>query len=109
MHKINEIDRRGSSCPLLFAWDGERYRFLADMIGAGVDGHWVGPEERNIPDSTGYMKIEGEHLRPRHGLLRFRCREPTHQVGSLAPAHLLGAHHPPALEDCPTEYSASDP
>ncbi|HLK32506.1 MAG TPA: FG-GAP-like repeat-containing protein, partial [Terriglobales bacterium] len=46
---ILEIDRRGSSCPTLFAWDGQHYQFIADMIGAGVVGHWVGPGERNIP------------------------------------------------------------
>src|SRR5262249_14140188 len=34
--KIKEIDRRGSSCPVLWVWDGQRYRFIADMLGAGV-------------------------------------------------------------------------
>src|SRR5262249_34791975 len=40
--KITEIDRRGSSCPVLWVWDGKSYRFIADMLGAGVVGHWVG-------------------------------------------------------------------
>src|SRR5437762_10895411 len=31
----------------LFVWDGSRYRFVADMVGAGVVGHWVGPGERD--------------------------------------------------------------
>ena len=44
-----EIDRRGSSCPTLFVWNGERYQFVADMLGAGVVGHWVGPGQRDIP------------------------------------------------------------
>jgi len=108
-HKINEIDRRGSSCPLLFAWDGERYRFIADMIGAGVVGHWVGPEERNIPDSTEYIKIEGEHLRPRHGLLSFRFMEPMEEVVYLDQARLLAIDHPADLEVYPNEYFASNP
>jgi len=30
---FQEIDRRGSSCPTLFAWNGERYEFVADMLG----------------------------------------------------------------------------
>ena len=38
--------------PLLFVWDGRRYRFVSDMIGAGVIGHWVAPGERNVPDPT---------------------------------------------------------
>ncbi|HTR26239.1 MAG TPA: FG-GAP-like repeat-containing protein [Terriglobales bacterium] len=42
LQTITEIDRRGSSCPTLFAWDGEKYGLVGDMLGAGVVGHWVG-------------------------------------------------------------------
>jgi tetratricopeptide (TPR) repeat protein len=52
-----EIDRRGSSCPTLFAWNGERYEFVADMLGAGVVGHWVGPGQRDVPRPVEYIKI----------------------------------------------------
>jgi hypothetical protein len=52
-----EIDRRGSSCPTLFAWNGERYEFVADMLGAGVVGHWVGPGQRDVPRPIEYIKI----------------------------------------------------
>jgi Tfp pilus assembly protein PilF len=56
-HEILEIDRRGSSCPTLFAWNGERYEFVADMLGAGVVGHWIGPNQRDIPRPVEYIKI----------------------------------------------------
>ena len=108
-HKISEIDRRGSSCPLLFAWDGTRYRFIADMIGAGVLGHWVGPGERNIPDSTEYIKVNGELVRPRNGLLSFRFMEPMEEVVYLDQARLLAIDHPADLEVYPNEYFASNP
>ncbi len=52
-----EIDRRGSSCPTLFAWNGERYEFVADMLGAAVVGHWIGPNQRDIPRPVEYIKI----------------------------------------------------
>ncbi len=42
MQSITELDRRGSSCPTLFAWDGHEYRLVGDMLGAGVIGHWIG-------------------------------------------------------------------
>src|SRR5207237_3088974 len=35
---IAELDRRGSSCPILFSWNGHEYEFIADMIGPGVVG-----------------------------------------------------------------------
>jgi tetratricopeptide (TPR) repeat protein len=56
-HEFLEIDRRGSSCPTLFAWNGERYEFVADMLGAAVVGHWIAPGQRDIPRPVEYMKI----------------------------------------------------
>src|SRR5205807_10390841 len=58
-----EIDRRGSSCPTLFVWNGERYEFVADMLGAGVVGHWVGPNQRDIPRPVEYIKIDRNMIR----------------------------------------------
>jgi hypothetical protein len=107
--KINEIDRRGSSCPVLFVWDGSRYRFVADMIGAGVVGHWVGPGERNIPDSNEYIKIDGQQVRQRNGLLSLRFMEPLEEVVYLDQARLLAIDHPQGVDVYPNEYFASNP
>src|SRR5579862_491895 len=54
---LGEIDRRGSSCPTLFAWNGERYEFVADMLGAAVVGHWIAPGQRDTPRPVEYIKI----------------------------------------------------
>jgi tetratricopeptide (TPR) repeat protein len=58
-----EIDRRGSSCPTLFVWDGENYQLVSDILGAGVVGHWVGPNERNISRPTEWVKIDPNAIR----------------------------------------------
>jgi Flp pilus assembly protein TadD len=55
---ILEIDRRGSSCPTLFVWNGQHYEFVADMLGAGVVGHWIGPNQRDIPRPVEWIKID---------------------------------------------------
>ncbi|HTF62433.1 MAG TPA: hypothetical protein VK638_06930 [Edaphobacter sp.] len=47
---LQELDRRGSSCPVLFAWDGKKYQFVSDVIGAAVVGHWMSPSNRNESD-----------------------------------------------------------
>src|SRR5579864_1299740 len=65
---ILEIDRRGSSCPTLFVWNGERYQFVADMLGAGVVGHWVGPGQRDIPRPVEYIKIPTGLVREKENL-----------------------------------------
>ncbi len=105
--EITEIDRRGSSCPLLFAWDGERFRFIGDMIGAGVLGHWVGPNERNVPDPTEYIRVDG--AKPRDGLLSFRFMEPMEEAVYVDQLRVLAVDHPAGTEVYPNEYFASNP
>ncbi len=107
--KILEIDRRGSSCPILFAWDGARYRFITDMLGAGVLGHWIAPNTRNIPDPTEYVKIEDFSPAPRNGRLSFRLMEPMEEVVYIDQARLLAVDHPADALVYPNEYFASNP
>ena len=106
---IKEIDRRGSSCPVLWVWDGKGYRLIADMLGAGVVGHWIAPGERNIPDPTEYVKIDGESVQQRNGLLSFRFMEPLEEVVYLDQVRLLAIDHPRDLDVYPNEYFASNP
>ena len=106
---IGEIDRRGSSCPLLFVWDGKQYQFVADMIGAGVVGHWISPTEKNTPDPTEYIKIEGVSPARKHGRLSFRFMEPMEEVVYLDQVRLLAVDHPGNVEVYPNEYFASNP
>ena len=57
---MKEADRRGSSCPVLFVWDGHRYKFVTDVIGAAVVGHWFTPARRNTPNPGEWVKVDGE-------------------------------------------------
>ncbi|MFQ5722886.1 MAG: FG-GAP-like repeat-containing protein [Terriglobia bacterium] len=106
-HAITEIDRRGSSCPILFAWDGTHYKLVTDVIGAGIVGHWVGPKQRNVSDPTEYVKVEG--AQPRDGRLSFRLMEPMEEVVYLDQARLLVVDHPADTEVYPNEYFAGQP
>ena len=105
----NEIDRRGSSCPTLFVWDGQRYELVSDMLGAGVVGHWVGPGQRNIPRPTEYVKIDRSAIREKDGKLSFRLMEPMEEVVYLDQVRLLAVDHPSDYEVYPNEYFASNP
>jgi len=71
-----EVDRRGSSCPTLFVWNGERYEFVADTLGAAVVGHWVGPGQRDIPRPVEYIKID-------RGMIRVKEDQNPHPFGKL--------------------------
>jgi tetratricopeptide (TPR) repeat protein len=107
--KFMEIDRRGSSCPTLFVWDGERYELVGDMLGAGVVGHWIGPGQRDIPRPTEYIKIDRKAIREKDGNLSFRFMEPLEEAVYLDQVKLLAVDHPAELDVYPNEYFASNP
>jgi tetratricopeptide (TPR) repeat protein len=107
--KYMEIDRRGSSCPTLFVWDGERYQLVGDMLGAGVVGHWVGPGQRNIPRPTEYIKVDRDTIREKDGKLSFRFMEPLEEAVYLDQVQLLAVDHAADFEVYPNEYFASNP
>jgi tetratricopeptide (TPR) repeat protein len=106
---VAELDRRGSSCPVLFAWNGTEYEFIADMLGPGVVGHWVAPGERDVPDSTEYLKVAGKSVRAKNGLLSFRFMEPMEETVYLDQVRLLAIDHPAELEVNPNERFVSAP
>lgn len=105
---ITEIDRRGSSCPTLFEWDGTRYALVADMLGAGAIGHWVAPGERNIARPIEYVKLD-RSLKPKDGKLSFRFMEPLEEAVYLDRVRLLAIDHPSDTAVYPNEYFASNP
>jgi tetratricopeptide (TPR) repeat protein len=106
--QFTEIDRRGSSCPVLFAWDGEKFRFVSDMIGAGVIGHWISPGQRNIADPTEYLKINFSP-KPQNGILKFRFMEPMEETVYADAVRLLAIDHAASTEVYPNEFFASNP
>jgi tetratricopeptide (TPR) repeat protein len=108
-HSFLEMDRRGSSCPTLFAWDGTHYQLIGDMLGAGVVGHWIGPNQRDIPRPTEYIKIPRSSVRERNGKLSFRFMEPLEEAVYLDQVKLLAVDHPAAIDVFPNEYFASNP
>jgi Flp pilus assembly protein TadD len=106
---IAELDRRGSSCPVLFSWNGREYEFIADMIGPGVIGHWVAPGERDVPDPDEYLKVSARSVQPRNGLLSFRFMEPMEETVYLDQVRLLAVDHPATYEVYPNERFVSAP
>jgi Tfp pilus assembly protein PilF len=109
VQSIGELDRRGSSCPILFSWNGHEYEFIADMIGPGVVGHWIAPGERDVPDPDEYLKVPARSVKARDGLLSFRFLEPMEETVYLDQVRLLAIDHPAAYEVFPNERFVSAP
>lgn len=104
-----EIDRRGSSCPTLFAWNGEKYEFISDVIGAAVMGHWISPTAKNIPDPDEWVKIEGSQIQPRDGYLSVRFGEPMEEANYIDQLRMIAVDHPAGTDVYPDERFLDNP
>jgi Flp pilus assembly protein TadD len=105
---LTELDRRGSSCPTLFAWDGDKFGFVSDVIGAGVVGHWTSPVERNTPDPDEWIKIDGARLKVHNGRLSLRFGEPMEEVNFIDQVRLVAIDHPEGTDVFPNERFLSE-
>ena len=104
-----ELDRRGSSCPTLFAWNGEQYEFITDVIGAGVVGHWISPTSKNTPDPEEWVKIDGPKLRAKDGYLSVRFGEPMEEVNYIDQLRMVAVDHSESIDVYPDERFLDDP
>jgi tetratricopeptide (TPR) repeat protein len=106
---MKEADRRGSSCPVLFAWNGHKYKLVTDVIGAAVVGHWFTPTRRNTPNPGEWIKVDGAQLAPVNGKLSLRFMEPMEEVNYIDQLRLVAVDHPENVEVNPDERFLDDP
>ncbi|MGB8769150.1 MAG: FG-GAP-like repeat-containing protein, partial [Candidatus Korobacteraceae bacterium] len=106
---FTEIDRRGSSCPTLFVWNGEKYEFVSDVIGAGVIGHWISPTAKNTPDPDEWIKVDGSRLKARDGYFSVRFGEPMEEVNFIDQLRLVAIDHPAGTDVYPDERFLDGP
>lgn len=106
---MKEADRRGSSCPVLFAWNGHKYKFVTDVIGAAVVGHWFTPARRNIPDPGEWIKVDGADVAAVNGKVSVRFMEPMEEVNYIDQLRLVAVDHPDHVDVNPDERFLDDP
>jgi tetratricopeptide (TPR) repeat protein len=106
---MKEADRRGSSCPVLFVWDGHRFKLVTDVIGAAVVGHWFTPQRRNIPNPGEWIKVDGDKVATVNGNLSLRFMEPMEEVNYIDQLRLVAVDHPENVEVNPDERFLDDP
>jgi hypothetical protein len=106
---VNELDRKPSSCPYLYAWNGERFEFLTDFLGAGEMGYYEAPGVRNEPDPIEYVRIAPGRLAPRNGRYELRVTNELEEVLYLDRLRLLALDHPADVLVYPDEGMTSPP
>jgi tetratricopeptide (TPR) repeat protein len=106
---VQELDRKPSSCPYLYTWNGERFEFITDFLGGGELGYFVAPGVRSRPDPDEYVRIDGRQLRERDGRLELRVTNELEETLFLDRAQLVAITHPAEVEVYPQEGMRAEP
>ena len=100
---ITELDRKPSSCPFLFTWNGTRFEFVTDFMGGGEMGDWVAPSVWNQPDPDEYVRIREDQLKPRNGRYELRITNELEEVLFVDRLQLVAVDHRPDVSVYPNE------
>ena len=100
---LTELDRKPSSCPYLYVWNGERFEFVTDFMGGGEMGHLDAPGIYNTPDPDEYVRIRGDQLRERNGRYELRVTNELEEAMFVDKLQLVSIEHPIGTEVYPNE------
>jgi len=98
LHRIAETQRQLASCPVLFAWDGQTYRFVSDILGVGGLGFAIGRGEYSKPRPRENFQLPDGLLKPVGGSYRFSLSEPMEETAYLDQALLSAYDLPPGWQ-----------
>lgn len=101
---IVEENRKESSCPYLFAWNGDRFEFVADFGGVGGLGYLVAPGTYAPPDPTEYVPVA--RLQSRDGHYVLNAITVLEEVTYFDEAKLISVDHPIGTRVVPNEMMA---
>src|SRR4029079_9891999 len=95
---LEEAPRLSGSCPMIFTWDGTRFRFLTDVLGVAPLGASAGDGEYFPVDHDESVQVPGEALVPVAGSYEVRITEELREVSYLDQIHLVAVDHPESVE-----------
>ncbi|MDZ7638269.1 MAG: FG-GAP-like repeat-containing protein [Bryobacterales bacterium] len=97
-YTYDEAQRLSGSCPMIFTWDGREFTFITDVLGVAPLGAKSGDGSYFPTNSDEYVWIDGEHLRPRDGILSVRITEELGEVSYLDRLELIAVDHPAGVD-----------
>jgi len=106
---VTELDRKPSSCPYLYTWNGERFEFVTDFMGGGEMGYLEEPGRHNTPDPDEYVRIRGDQLKERRGRYELRVTNELEEALFADRFQLIAVDHPQGLEVYPNEGMTDPP
>ena len=96
---ITELELPTGSCPYLYAWDGKRFRFITDLLGAAPAGLRL-TDDRFIDADTDELVGIGDDniIQPRDGSYVLQITDELRELFFFDHVQLVVADHPPEVE-----------
>ncbi|HXM42870.1 MAG TPA: FG-GAP-like repeat-containing protein [Bryobacteraceae bacterium] len=96
--EYQEQQRLSGSCPMIFTWDGSKFRFITDVLGVAPLGAASGDGRYFPVDHDEYVQIPGEALHAVNGRYEIRITEELREVSYLDQVKLIAVDHPGGVE-----------
>ncbi|MGY8771434.1 MAG: CRTAC1 family protein, partial [Pirellulales bacterium] len=91
---ITEQQTLKGSCPYLYAWDGEQFTFVTDLLWAAPIGLQTANAEIMPDRPWEYLKISGDQLKPIDGQYRLQITEELWEAAYFDQVELIAVDHP---------------
>ena len=92
-----------SSCPILYASDGEDFTFVTDMVGNGVVGFPLTPDLTKYHDPVEWILLPPGLTHGRDGIIELRVVEQLAEITFLDGIELVAVDHPAGTSAFPIE------
>ena len=100
---LDELTLPSGSCPYLYAWDGNEFKFVTDMLGAAPLGLPISQTRYIEADPEELLSLGDEkRFPPRNGAYEIRLTEELREVLYLDEASLVVVDHPEGTVVLPT-------
>ena len=83
LHVIAEVQRQLASCPVVFAWNGDEFAFVSDVLGVAGLGFFNSPNQYNQPRAFERYLLTEEQLTARNGRYQIKLTEPMEETAYL--------------------------
>ncbi len=95
---VEEEQRLKGSCPYLYAWDGEKFVFMTDCLWAAPLGLQVASGVVAKDRPWEYLKVDGQHVKPRDGKYEFRITEELWEIAYIDKLEMIAVDRPADVE-----------
>ena len=105
---VRESERVASSCPMVYAWDGARWAYVTDVLGASPLGELAPDGSLLSPNSSELVRLPA-WLKPRGGRYTFQFTDEMREVDYFDGARIVAVDHAPGEQVYANEIYASSP